>query len=311
MGSLGEPTPITVIGGYLGGGKTTLVNSVIHRAAGRRLGIVVNDFGDLAVDAGLLHSADRVVNLANGCVCCTLGDDLRSTLEELSAIEPPLDHIVIEASGVADPTTAAAWGTVPGFAPGGILVVAAADSVMRSARDRYVGGEVRRQLVGADLVVVTKDDLCDPAETERVVTWIGTQTDAPTVRTQHGEIALDLVLGPGTRPSGSDVQRSRDAPHDLDGGEYITWSAFTEVVAADDLDGFLSNLPDGVLRMKGVVDVRGRSGAVSARLVQVVGRTVAITDVAGSGERGLEAIGVAGVLDPVSLQSRAKEYLRA
>ncbi len=202
------PIPITVIGGYLGAGKTTLLNRLLEQSSGRRIGVVVNDFGELGIDASLITAAiddadgdaAPIVNLANGCVCCTLGDDLRATLETLGSIEPRLDHIVIEASGVADPATAAAWGTVPGFAPGGVVVLAAADSVMRSARDRYVGPEVLRQLAGADLLVVTKADLCRPRRDSReVLEWL----DAVRSRADHrsrrtAQIDADVVLGADT-----------------------------------------------------------------------------------------------------------------
>ena len=168
------------------------------------------------IDAALLRSAAAarrrgsdgavpVVNLANGCVCCTLGDDLRATLEMLRSVEPPLDHIVIEASGVADPATAAAWGTVPGFAPGGVIVLAAADSVMRSARDRYVGSEVVRQLAGADLVLVTKTDLVDDQRRSEVIAWIEEVTAAPIQAAPPDVVAVEVVLGGPRQAAGRAV----------------------------------------------------------------------------------------------------------
>ncbi len=239
----------------------------------------MNDFGELGVDAALLRSAAAaldggadgagpVVNLANGCVCCTLGDDLRATLEMLRSVEPPLDHIVIEASGVADPATAAAWGTVPGFAPGGVIVLAAADSVMRSARDRYVGSEVVRQLAGADLVLVTKTDLVDDQRRSEVIAWIEEVTAAPIQAAPSDVVAVEVVLGGPRQAAG------RASPTEPDGrhrAEYVAWAVRVDPVADDQLQRFLERLPDGVLRAKGEVAVIEPSGAIVGRLVQVVG----------------------------------------
>ena len=312
------PIPITVIGGYLGAGKTTLLNSLLRQAGGRRLAVIVNDFGELGIDAELLRTesdaedgASAIVNLANGCVCCTLGDDLQSTLRELAHIQPVVEHIVIEASGVADPRSAAAWGTVPGFLPGGVVVLAAADAVQRNARDRYVGSEVVRQLVGADLLVVTKADRCKRAEVDDVIDWLDTQSSAPVIVVTGGDVGVDLVLG--TVHEVDDGIGLDGVPgHEVGLGEvYVTWSKPTEVVGEDRLAAFLDALPDGVLRLKGFVDLRQPSGVVASHLVQVVGHTVSITPSASPGSRAFEAIGIAEVLDVGSLDANAEEYLRS
>lgn len=305
------PIPITVIGGYLGAGKTTLVNRLLAETSGRRIGVVVNDFGELGVDARLLRAATEgvgggdvpVVNLANGCVCCTLGDDLRETVETLRSVEPRLDHIVIEASGVADPATAAAWGTVPGFAPGGVIVLAAADSVVRSAGDRYVGPEVLRQLAGADLVLVTKTDIVNEGQLADVLRWLGSVSDAPVRVAPHGAIDPDVVLGPiGTRvtPSAGDLGGSHD-------DRYRRWATHTGTTTDAGLREFLARLPDGVLRAKGEVAVAEECGTVAGRRVNVVGRTVLVTSCPVPLDGGVEAIGID--VDPTSLQLLADEYL--
>lgn len=310
------PIAITVLGGYLGAGKTTLLNRLLHQSSGRRIGVIVNDFGELGIDAAVISSAlgdagdsgVPVVNLANGCVCCTLGDDLRATIETLGSTEPRLDHIVIEASGVADPATAAAWGTVPGFAPGGVVVLAAADSVVRSARDRYVGSEVLRQLDGADLVVVTKCDLVDDAQRSHVLDWLTTVAAAPIVIASHGMVPIEVILGATRGPTG---QRFLDPLEAGSSVRYEKWSTVIGTIAEERLQSFLDRLPDGVLRAKGEVAVTSASGEVVGRLVQVVGSTVTVTPIAVPARGGIEAIGAERVLDVASLRSLADEHLRA
>lgn len=99
-----SPIPVTLIGDYLGAGKTTLVNHLLRQAEGLRLAVLVNDFGDLQIDAELIESRDgNVIGLACGCVCCSYGSDLIAALMELAERRPRVDHMLLETSGVALP----------------------------------------------------------------------------------------------------------------------------------------------------------------------------------------------------------------
>ena len=96
-----DPLPTVVIGGYLGAGKTTLVNHLLRHADGRRVAVLVNDFGDVNIDADLIEGADAgVLSLSGGCLCCSFGDDLVGTLLALQRRQPPPDVVLIELSGV-------------------------------------------------------------------------------------------------------------------------------------------------------------------------------------------------------------------
>lgn len=285
--------PLTVVGGYLGAGKTTIVNHLLRHPGGRRIGVVVNDFGAIGIDADLLAGAtvDRdVVNLANGCACCTVSEGLLQSLAALTERPDPVDHVVIEASGVADPTVAAGWATVPPFTPAGVVVVAAADDVRRLARDRYVGGEVRRQLAGADLLLVTKGDLCSTDELVAVDAWLGDESGgAPRVIVERGAVETDVILGirgvPGAPEHAPPVHAGLY--------DHRSWTS-GDVVPEAQLRADLAALPDGVLRVKGSVRVEGDRGLS----VQVVGRRVEIRPLADAPARSaLVAIGVRGSLD--------------
>ena len=103
-----QKTPVTIIGGYLGAGKTTLVNHLLRNAQGRRLAILVNEFGELPIDADLIEARDDdIISLSGGCVCCSYGNDLIMAMMDMARMEPRPDHIVLEASGVALPAAIA------------------------------------------------------------------------------------------------------------------------------------------------------------------------------------------------------------
>ena len=152
--------PLTVIGGYLGAGKTTLVNGILSQAEGRRFAVIVNDFGSINIDAGLIRAREGdTISLTNGCMCCSGSDGTAAALARILSRAGEFDHILIEASGVAEP------GKIAQNAHGfrlpleGVIVLADAEQIRAQAANRYVGDVVRRQLRQADLIVLNKVDL--------------------------------------------------------------------------------------------------------------------------------------------------------
>jgi G3E family GTPase len=187
--------PFTVIGGFLGAGKTTLLNRLLRAATGRRFAVLVNDFGALDIDSALVerHDGDTIA-LANGCLCCTIGDSLLTTLFTLLDRPQRFDHIVVEASGVADPGKIADVGVLePRLARDGVVVVVDAATVQERAADRRLTDTIERQLAAADLLVLNKLDLVPDAAMVR--DWLAERTAAPVLEARHADVPIHLLFG--------------------------------------------------------------------------------------------------------------------
>ena len=172
--------PTVVIGGYLGAGKTTLVNHLLRHAGaaaqsgGRRIAVLVNDFGEISIDADLIEgAAGEVLSLAGGCICCSFGADLVGTLAAVAQRVPRPELVLIETSGVGLPASVARTAKlVPGVRIDGIVVLADALALRRQASERFVGDTVRQQLHEADLVIVGKTDLVDAPALDALLAWL-------------------------------------------------------------------------------------------------------------------------------------------
>jgi G3E family GTPase len=230
--------PLTVIGGFLGAGKTTLVNRLL----------LVNDFGAINIDAALIASRDGdTIALTNGCVCCGMGDDLGAGLSRLAARTQAVEHVVIEASGVSDPWRIAQLALVePGFSLEPIVVVADATSLLRQLDDRWVADTVRQQIAAAELVVLSKTDLTGDAGAAEVRAAIrAIRPEARLVDARDGALSDGML-----RFSVGAPRRFRaDTPP---AHEFSTW----HWLPAQPLDrgllrSVLHALPASVLRVKG------------------------------------------------------------
>lgn len=187
-----------LIGGYLGAGKTTLVNHLLRHAQGRRLAVLVNDFGEINIDADLIQgSTAGVISLAGGCLCCSFGDDLVGTLQTLAQGDTPPDLVLIELSGVALPAPVArSISLARGVTLSAAVVLANAAAVQRQAADRYVGETVRQQLREADYLLLNKTDLATAADLAMLPAWLADLAPQACVMSCSArEIDLEQMLG--------------------------------------------------------------------------------------------------------------------
>jgi G3E family GTPase len=250
-----ENVVTVVVGGYLGAGKTTLVNHALASAGGRRAGVIVNDFGRLNIDASLLVSTETI-ELANGCVCCTLADGLPSAFERLLSYRPALDTIVVEASGVADPRKVAAYARLVGLRDARVVVVVDALAIRSLQRDRFVAGEIDRQIRSAALLVVNKRDLVDDAiaaDIRRRLHELAPQ--ARIVESSFGKVDWSDLLASG--PADLSPEEHDGVHDDL---AYESWSTVVDAfLERSSLERFAAALAPHALRAKGIVALCGDS----------------------------------------------------
>lgn len=191
--------PVTLLSGYLGAGKTTAVNRLLAAGAGRRLAVLVNDFGAVSVDAALIEARDATtISLANGCLCCAVSDDLGGALDGLAALPGPPEQVLIEASGVAHPARIARMaGGWPGFALDAVATVADPETLRARAADKFVGRLVRDQVEAADLLLLSRADLAGPAAVADARALLaGLAPGRPVLDAAEAAAAPDLLLGP-------------------------------------------------------------------------------------------------------------------
>jgi G3E family GTPase len=189
--------PLTVIGGYLGAGKTTLLNHLLTQAHGLRCAVLVNDFGEVNIDAALIVSHDGdTISLENGCLCCSMADGFAVALGRILQTPDRLDHIVVEASGVAEPRRIAQTAQAFRVPVDGVLVVVDAEQVRTQADNKYVGDTVRRQLAQADMLIVNKVDLVDPGALDDLHRWLADHAPAvPTYDTIGSRLPPEILFG--------------------------------------------------------------------------------------------------------------------
>ena len=221
--------PATIITGFLGAGKTTLIRHMLENVQGRRIALIINEFGDLGVDGDILKGCgdetcreEDVMELSNGCICCTVADDFIPTMEKLLAREDKPDHIVIETSGLALPQPLVRAFNWPGISTqvtvDGVVTVVDGKAVTdgrfahsveaidaQRKLDENLDHETplselfEDQVACADMIVVNKTDLLDAAQADALVASLhsSARDGVQVVKTSMGKLPVDVLLGQG------------------------------------------------------------------------------------------------------------------
>ena len=314
--------PATIVTGFLGAGKTTLIRNLVAKAGGKRIAIIVNEFGDMGFDGSLLSDCgdadcrpDTIVELANGCICCTVADEFLPTMEALLARDPAPDHIVIETSGLALPqplVRAFSWPTVKHrVTVDGVVTVVDAAAFAAGTMGDMAGPEVPKpeghddpieelfedQLRCADLIIVNKAQLVSDANLAAVDEVIQREARPGTATLRGSPDGLSPEILLGIAAATENHMTGRESHHDLEGEEH-DHDDFTSFVVAlppvaslNDLRARIGKtlaLP-GVLRVKGRVTVEGKPAPA---VIQAVGPRIESYFAPGTEATGLVVIGL-------------------
>lgn len=306
-----EKTPVTVITGFLGAGKTTLIRHLMTHPQGKRLAVIVNEFGDVGVDGEILRScaipecpAENIVELANGCICCTVADDFIPTIEALMALDPAPEHIIIETSGLALPKPllkAFDWPAIRSrITVDGVIALADAEAVAagrfapdvarvdaQRAADESLDHETplsevfEDQIACADVVLLTKPDLAGPDGVTRAKEIIAAEAPRPLPVVEVAEGVIDPRIILGLEAAAEDDLAARPSHHDdhddHDDHEHDDFaSIIVTLPEVDSPEALVARIAEmarsqNILRVKGYAAVAGKPMRL---LVQAVGARV-------------------------------------
>ncbi len=290
---LNMQTPITILTGYLGAGKTTLLNNILNTDHNMRIAVLVNDFGVINIDTKLIVEVEgETISLSNGCICCTIRDDLIESVSGLLDSENPPDYIVIEASGVSDPAQ-----VVLTFNRSAIQSQVRIDSIITvidAEQFNEIKGKpeqlIREQLRVADIVVLNKIDLVDDDQLENMRNIIQDIVDKPRIlETSYANVPPELLIGidinnrertmqtPQHNVHVHDVDEVHDHEHDDHTLIFSTWTwRCPDPLSIIALRGVLEEIPIEIYRIKGIVytqDLPDRQVTL-----QMVGKRASLTE---------------------------------
>lgn len=300
--------PVTVITGFLGSGKTTLVRHLMTNPQGKRLAIIVNEFGDVGVDGEILKScaipecpAENIMELANGCICCTVADDFIPTIEALMALDPRPEHIIIETSGLALPKPllkAFDWPDIRSkITVDGVIALADAEAVaagrfapniaaveaQRAADDSLdhetpLSEVFEDQISCADIILLTKPDLAGPEGVAKAKAIIAAESHRPIPVVEVAEGVVDPRVILGLNAAAENDIDARPSHHDgHDDHEHDDFDSIVvdipELTDPADLVARIEHMArtQNILRVKGYAAVAGKPMRL---LVQAVGARV-------------------------------------
>ena len=284
-----KETPVILISGYLGAGKTTLINNLLRQPNGKRLAVLVNEFGELAIDEDLIEAKnDNLISISGGCICCSFGDDLSGALSDLAKFLPTLDYILIESSGVALPNQIVAnVGLLDKFFMAGVVCIVDCSNVLQKLRDGYVSDLIANQIESSNLVILNKTDACSTQKLELIKEQISVNLNANLIAsTTFSNISFEIL----EELQGISAEYSSTSHADDIFDSIVIYP--TNIQHPDGLGKLLLNI-NGLERAKGYFDdISGNKW-----LIQISSGTMQLSKVPNNFSVGLVLIGLKGHLD--------------
>jgi G3E family GTPase len=261
----GSRLPVMIVTGFLGSGKTTLLNHILASRHGLRIAVLVNEIGEIGIDGELIVATDdTMLELSNGCICCSLNNDLVDAIFRILERQPKVDYLIVESTGLADPLPIILTFLRSEFRDWARLdaIVAIADAANFSL-DRFESEAARNQLRYADVILLNKCDLTSGRQLDDIEAKIrNTRADARIIRTTRSAAPLRLILDVGLA-QGTQYAQANDAeavrtyhhhPHLAKDGFVTVSFASDRAFAVHKFQRFLNEqLPDGLFRGKGIL----------------------------------------------------------
>ncbi|HEU4326699.1 MAG TPA: GTP-binding protein [Roseiflexaceae bacterium] len=270
------PTPLTILTGFLGAGKTTLLNRILREDHGLRIAVVVNDFGALNIDAELIVGVEEdTVRLSNGCICCSIRDDLLRTVALLVGRADPPDHVLIECSGVSEPAAVAATFQSLKIRPLVHLdsIIALVDAEQVHSQPDYAD-LIEEQIAAADIVIINKIDLASANLRAGLREWIGALVpQARILEASYAGVPLELIFDATRMREAAELPGAAWPDHSA---RFRSWSYQSDrPFRTSALRRALLELPPQVFRAKGVLALT--TPADRRAILQLVGRRITLT----------------------------------
>ena len=259
-----KQVPVTILTGFLGSGKTTLLNYILTEKHGHRIAVIENEFGEINIDAELVLSSDEeIFELNNGCVCCvaTARADLLRILDKLLARRDRLDHILVETSGLANPTPVAQTF----FANEKVMSETSLDAIVTLVDARHAAAHLEHQTVDqiviADRIIMNKVDLVGEAELRQLESRVrGLNATAPILRSNHARVDLENILGIGAfsaqRREISLEEHSHTHDPSLGSESFVFRQPFDHDKLRHWLSALLTKQGDDIFRLKGIIALK-------------------------------------------------------
>ena len=272
--------PVTIVTGFLGSGKTTLLNHILNNRQGLKVAVIVNEFGDIDIDSQLLVAVDEnMVQLANGCICCTINQSLVDAVRAIVNRAESIDYLIIETTGIADPLPIAR-----SFTTTDLQQVTRLDSVLTVVdavsftSEHYHSEAALNQLIFGDVILLNKTDLVAPEVVIELENYI--RSIAPKARiitTEYGRVPLPLILDVGVNVTLKSSKSSHEHSHHLENDGFVAVSFESDLpLILPKFQDFLDRLSSDIYRAKGMLKFEGSQ---LRHVLQMSGKRYAIESI--------------------------------